>query len=144
MLVNYTRSDDDHRLLQLIKLTIIRSTSEERQYIVTDIQCQMMSRNQSVCMSYPKWWSSKMCFFCFCSRLCVTQEQLLLEFEMCNVMFVSTILKNISEGRRSDTCILEFKRIIVERVKIFSVLTFSLTNLRHMMLHWIESKSFWW
>ena len=85
-----------------------------------------------------------MCFFCYCSRLCVTQKQLLLEFEMCNVMFVSTILKNISEGRRSGTRILELKKINVERVKIFSVLTVSLTNLRHMMLHWIESKSFWW
>ena len=112
VLVNYERSDDDPLLFQLIKLTITRSTSEERQYIITDMRCQMMSRNQlfwSVAFHIQDDDVQKMrLLFNQCLLPCVTQKQLLLEFEMCNVIFVSTMVKNISEGRRSRTCILEF------------------------------------
>ena len=108
VLVNYERSDDDPLFLQLTKLTITRITDEERQYIVTDIRCQMMSRNQlfcSVTCHIQDDESSKIrLLFNYCLLPCVTQKQLLLEFEMCNVIFVSTMVKNLSEGRRSRTC----------------------------------------
>ena len=68
-----------------------------------------------------------------CSVICHIQNDELQRCAFCHI-----IDSYLCEGRHSRTCTLELETINVERVNVFSVLTFSLSKLRHMLLHLLK------
>ena len=67
------------------------------------------------CMSYPKWWSSKTRFFCYCSRPFTTKNN---RCSNSKCVFVRTWISKIGTWF-SFVHMLEFKRIVVECVYHF-------------------------
>ena len=119
--------------LQIKKLTITRNISAKRQYIVTDMRRRLMLGKTFIRFNCKISKLMKFNNMLSVPLLFAFQKWWIIRFKICKIKFVRIVLKNISERRRSDTYIFEFKRINVDLVKIFSELTFSLTN--GMILH---------
>ena len=95
--MNWKRSYDDTLFFQLINFYVgldLQRKASVCRYRYTMSNNVLKLTYPCSCMSYQKWWSSKICFmFYFCLRPYVTRKQQLLEFKMWNIRFVRTTLK---------------------------------------------------
>ena len=84
--------------------------------------------------------SVSLSYNCTMSNSVVKCVQLYVISKMMNFKDVLSVILLFAscEGRHCRTCTLELETINVERVNVFSVLTFSLSKLRHMLLHLLK------